>query len=266
MSRLFASGGQNIAASASAWVLPMNTQGWFPLGLIGLISLLFKGLQESSPAPHLESINSSVLSRLYGPTLTSIHDYKKNHSFDYTDLCWQSWCLYFLIYSLVFVCICFLQEQITFNEVRRDSNQISELLHWPKKRVSIYRHICGNLLFFFFNLFNWRLITLQYCSGFCHTLMWISHGCTCFPHPEPPSLLPPHFIPQGHPSAPALSTLSHASNLDWQSVSYKIIHMFQCYSLKSSHPRLLPQSPKVCSFYLCLFCCLTYKVIVPIFL
>ena len=35
--------------------------------------------------------------------------------------------------------------------------------------------------------FNWRLITLQYCGGFCHTLTWISHGCTCVPHPDPPS-------------------------------------------------------------------------------
>ena len=76
---------------------------------------------------------------------------------------------------------------------------------------------------------NWRLITLQYCSGFCHTLTWISHGCTCVPHPEPPSHLPPHPIPLGHPSAPALSTLSHASNLDWRSVSHMIIYMFQCY-------------------------------------
>ena len=42
--------------------------------------------------------------------------------------------------------------------------------------------------------------------------------------------------------------------------------MLQCYSLKSSHPPLLPQSPKICSFYLCLFCCLTYRVIVTIFL
>ena len=63
-------------------------------------------------------------------------------------------------------------------------------------------------------------------------------------HPEPPSQLPPHPIPQGHPSAPALSTLSHASNQDWRSVSHMIIYMFQCYSLKSSHPRLLPQSPQ----------------------
>ena len=44
--------------------------------------------------------------------------------------------------------------------------------------------------FFFFN-FSWRLITLQYCSGFCHTFTWISHGWTCAPHPEPPSHLHP---------------------------------------------------------------------------
>ena len=120
--------------------------------------------------------------------------------------------------------------------------------------------------FFKFIYFNWRLITLQYCSAFCHTLTWISRGCTCVPHPEPHSNFPPHPIPQGHPSAPALSTLSHASNLDWWSVSHMVIHMCQCYSLKSSHPCLLPQSPKVCSLHLCLFCYLRYRVIVTIFL
>ena len=46
-------------------------------------------LKESSPA-QFEGINSSALSPIYCPTLTSIHDYWKNHSFDYTDLCWQS--------------------------------------------------------------------------------------------------------------------------------------------------------------------------------
>ena len=46
--------------------------------------------QESSKTPQLKSINSLVLSLLYVPTLTSIHDYWKNHSFDYMDLCWQS--------------------------------------------------------------------------------------------------------------------------------------------------------------------------------
>ena len=46
--------------------------------------------QESSSTPQFKSINSSVLSFLYSPTLTSIHDHWKNHSFDYVDLCWQS--------------------------------------------------------------------------------------------------------------------------------------------------------------------------------
>ena len=63
-----------------------------------------------------------------------------------------------------------------------------------------------NFLFFSFIIISWRLITLQYCSGFCHTLTWISHGFTCVPHPDPPSHLPPHPVPLGLPSAPALST------------------------------------------------------------
>ena len=127
-------------------------------------------------------------------------------------------------------------------------------------------HLFIYLFIFKFIYFNWRLITLQYWSGFCQTLKWISHGCTCVPHPELPSHLPPHPIPQGHHGAPALSTLSHASNLDWRSVSHMIIYMFQCYFLKSSHPRLFPHSPKDWSIHLCLFCCLTYRVIVTIFL
>ena len=67
-------------------------------GYSGLISFRFdwldlltvQGILKSSPIPQFESINSSALSLLYGPALTSIHDYWKNHSFDYTDLCWQS--------------------------------------------------------------------------------------------------------------------------------------------------------------------------------
>ena len=89
MSQLFASVSQSIGASASASVLPVNIQGWFPLALTDLISLLSKGLQESSPTPQFENINSSVLSFPYGPTLTSIHDYWKNHNFDNMGLCWQ---------------------------------------------------------------------------------------------------------------------------------------------------------------------------------
>ena len=112
--------------------------------------------------------------------------------------------------------------------------QGEDLSFWNQWQIHFFKK------FYLFIYFNWMLITLQYCSGFCHTLTWISHGCTYVPHPETPSHLPRHPIPQGHPSAPALSTLFHASNLDWQSISHMVIYMFQCYSLKSSHPRLLP--------------------------
>ena len=64
-------------------------------------------------------------------------------------------------------------------------------------------------------------------------------------HVSPILNLPPHPITQGHPSAPALSALSHASDLDWRSISHVVIYMFQCCSLKSSHSCLLPQSPTV---------------------
>ena len=92
VSQFFTSGGQSFGASASASVLPMNIWGWFPLELTGLTSLLSKGLSRifSSPAPQFESLSSSVLSLPYSPTLTSVHDYRKDHSFDYTDLSWES--------------------------------------------------------------------------------------------------------------------------------------------------------------------------------
>ena len=83
VSRLLASVGQSMGNSVSASVLSMNIQGRFPLGLTGSISLLFKGLSRIFSTPHFKSINSSMLSFLYNPTLISIHDYWKSHS-------WQS--------------------------------------------------------------------------------------------------------------------------------------------------------------------------------
>ena len=70
MSQLFPSSGQSIGVSASTSVLPMKTQDWSPCSL--------RDSQESSPTPQFKSINSSVLSLLYSPTRTSIHDYWKN--------------------------------------------------------------------------------------------------------------------------------------------------------------------------------------------
>ena len=82
MGPFFTSGDQDIGGSASASVLSVNIQGRFPLGLTALISLLSKDSQESSPAPQFESINSLALSLPNGPTLTSVRNYWKNHSFD----------------------------------------------------------------------------------------------------------------------------------------------------------------------------------------
>ena len=76
VSQFFTSGGQSIGASASASVLPMNIQDWFPLGWTDLI-FCPRDSQESPPAPTFKSIDSSVLSLLYGPTLTSVRDYWK---------------------------------------------------------------------------------------------------------------------------------------------------------------------------------------------
>ena len=124
--------------------------------------------------------------------------------------------------------------------------------------VSVFFHVdiiyftFVNLFLYFFKYifiyFNWRLITLQYCIGFAIHQHESAMGVHVFPILNPPSHLPSHPIHLGHPSAPALSTLSHALNLDWRSVLHMIIYMFQCYSLKSSHPSLLPQSKRL--FYI----------------
>ena len=90
LSWLFASSDPSIGASASASALPMNIQGWFPLGLTGLISLPSKDSQKFSLAPQFESISFLVFSFLYGPTLTSVPDYWKSNSLDYMDLYWQN--------------------------------------------------------------------------------------------------------------------------------------------------------------------------------
>ena len=74
MTQFFTSGGQSIGASASAFVLPVNIQSWFPLGLNSLILLLSKGLSRVFSST-TESISSLVLSLLYGLTLISIHNY-----------------------------------------------------------------------------------------------------------------------------------------------------------------------------------------------
>ena len=82
MSQLFISGGQSIGVSVSTSVLPMNIQDWCPLGWTGWISLQSKGLSRVFSNTTVQKHQFSVLSFLYSPTLTSVHDYWKNHSLD----------------------------------------------------------------------------------------------------------------------------------------------------------------------------------------
>ena len=134
------------------------------------------------------------------------------------------------------------------------------LLAWG----TLYKKLC---FFFNINLFiligGWLLYNIVLVLPYINMNPPRVYMCSPF---EPPSHLSPHTIPLGHSSAPAQSILYHASNLDWWFTSYMTLYMFQCHSPKSSHPLPLPQSPKDCSIHLCLFCCLSYKVIVTIFL
>ena len=80
VTQLFAWGGQSIGASASASVLPMNIQDWFPLGLTGWISLQSKGLSKVFSNTTVQRYQ--FFDAHHSPTLTSIHDRWKNHSLD----------------------------------------------------------------------------------------------------------------------------------------------------------------------------------------
>ena len=82
MSQLFAWDGQSIGVSASASVLPMNIQGWFPLGWTGWISLQSKGLSRVFSNTTVQKHQFFCAQLSYSPTLTSIHDHWKNHSPD----------------------------------------------------------------------------------------------------------------------------------------------------------------------------------------
>ena len=105
----------------------------------------------------------------------------------------------------------------------------------PRVHSNSYPFIKNENFFFFkFIYFNWRLITLQYCSGFCHTLTWISHGCTCVPHPEPSSLPIPSLwvVPVHQPQA---SSIVHQT---WTGDSFHIWY-YTCFNaILPNHPTL----------------------------
>ena len=77
------------------WSFSINSSneysGLFPLGLTGLISLLFKGFSRVFSSTTIQKHQFLCANLLYDPSLTSIHDYWKKHSFDYMDFCRQSY-------------------------------------------------------------------------------------------------------------------------------------------------------------------------------
>ena len=91
--------------------------------------------------------------------------------------------------------------------------------------------LCSGFLFFFSFFFSSFMtwFFFFFCSEFCHTLKWKGLGFTCLPHPDPPSHLPPHPLPQGPPRAPGPSAcLMHptwAGNLfhPWQYTCFEAV-------------------------------------------
>ena len=121
-------------------------------------------------------------------------------------------------------------------------------LFWLWVERKVLRRWGWLILFFFpFIFISWRLITLQYCSGFCHTLTWISHGFTCVPHSEPPSRLPP--IP---------SLCVFPVHQPWALVSCIQPGLVICFTLDNIHvsmlfSQIIPPSPSPTESK-CLFC------------
>ena len=143
---------------------------------------------------------------------------------------------------------------LLFSSVSLHSS-IKKVFFFKKNHYDLFKAI---LTFFFFLLYNIVLV-LPYINMNLPRVYTCSQSWT----PLPP---PSHTIPLGHPSAPAPSILCHTSNMDWWFISHMISNIFQCHSPKSSPPLPLPQSPKDYSIHLCLFCCLAYRVVIPIFI
>ena len=114
--------------------------------------------------------------------------------------------------------------------------------------------------FFFQFIYYFFYSTILY--WFCHKLAWICHGCTYVPHPEPPS-----------PSHPSGSSQCTSPEHPVSCIEPELAICFTCDNLHVSvlFSHMIPLLPsltesKDCSIHVCLFCCLTYRVIVTIFL
>ena len=125
----------------------------------------------------------------------------------------------------------------------------------------IFKHHLAFLLFFKL-IFNGRIIDLQCCVGFCHTMMWISHKYT---YVSPLLNLPPRTYPI--PSFCIVTEYQIELPVLYSNFALPmVIYMFQCYSLNSFYPLLPLLCPEVCSLCLCLYSCPANTFISTIFL
>ena len=138
---VFHIGGQTIEVSASVSVLPMTIQDWFPLGLTSWISLQSKGLSRVFSNITVQSINSLALSSLYGPTLTSMHDYWKTKALTRRTFVGKVMSLLFNMLSRLVIAFLPRRKCLLISWLQSPSAVILE----PKKRkslpVSIFPHL-----------------------------------------------------------------------------------------------------------------------------
>ena len=158
------------------------------------------------PGSRITVVHATVLSSQFVLDFTKAVSTKCSHMREYAFVvkCALIYITYVKPFQWTYI-KCLTELQALLNS----KNNVSFCCSVAVKFRTTYTHwIIFSCEFFFFSFIfiHWRLITLQYCSSFCHTLTWISLGYTCIPHPDSPSHLPLHPIPLGLPSAPGPST------------------------------------------------------------
>ena len=179
------SGSQSIEVSASASVLPMNIQGWFLIGLTGLISLLFKGLPRVFSNTTVQKHQFFVAQPFYNPTVTSIHDYWKSHNFGIQTFVGKVMSLIFNTLSRFFKAILPRSKCLLISWMHLLTAIILEPRRWNLTLFSHIPHLfamkwydlmpwylffeCWVLSQFFFTLlFHFHQEALQFLFAFCH--------------------------------------------------------------------------------------------------
>ena len=198
--------------SSSFSISPSNEHSWLiSFRMTDLISLQSKGLsRDSSPTWQFKNINFSVLSLLYGPTLTSTHDYWKNQSFDGMDLCWPS--LLFNTLSRLVMAFLPRSKQLLMSWLQSPSAVILE----PKKTVCHCSHCFPTYLPWsdgtdVMTLDFWILSfkpTFSFSSFTFIKMLFSSSSLSCIFLPEIAIFLPAILIPVCASSSPAFCMMS----------------------------------------------------------